>query len=93
LHDNYNLETSHLIPALIRKFYIASKDNSQVEIWGDGTPRREFMYSGDIPKIIDIILKNNIIFEDMIISPSQSHSINKFCLKYGLINEPKKKLR
>lgn len=76
LHDNYNLETSHLIPALIRKFYLASKDNSQVEIWGDGTPLREFMYSGDIPKIIDIVLKNNIIFDDMIISPSQSHSIN-----------------
>jgi hypothetical protein len=34
------------------------------------------MYSGDIPKIIDIVLKNNIIFDDMIISPSQSHSIN-----------------
>jgi GDP-L-fucose synthase len=77
LNDNYNFETSHLIPALIRKFYLASKDpNYEIEIWGDGTPIREFIFAGDIPKIVEIILLNNYRFDEMILSPNERHSIN-----------------
>ena len=77
-NDNYNLETSHLIPALIRKFHQASIDpNYQIEIWGDGTPIREFIFANDIPKIIEIILLNNFKFEEMIISPNINHSISE----------------
>ena len=44
-NDNYNLETSHLVPALIRKFYEAKLNNSpSVEVWGDGNQMREFIY-------------------------------------------------
>ena len=76
-NDNYNLEKSHLIPALIRKFYKASKDeNYQIEIWGDGTPIREFIFASDIPKIVEIILLNNYRFDEMILSPNEHHSIN-----------------
>ena len=47
-NDNYDLTTSHLIPALLRKFYDAKKNNlSYVEVWGDGTPRREFLHVDD----------------------------------------------
>jgi GDP-L-fucose synthase len=78
LNDNYNLETSHLIPALIRKFYQALKDpNYQIEIWGDGTPIREFIFANDIPKIVEIILLNNYRFNEMIISPNENHSITE----------------
>ncbi len=47
--DNYHLENSHVIPALIRKFHEA-KVNKQatVTIWGTGTPKREFLYSNDM---------------------------------------------
>jgi GDP-L-fucose synthase len=77
LNDNYNFETSHLIPALIRKFYLASKDKDyRIEIWGDGTPIREFIFASDIPKIVEIILLNNYNFGEMILSPNQRHSIN-----------------
>jgi GDP-L-fucose synthase len=77
LNDNYNLEKSHLIPALIRKFYQASKDkNYQIEIWGDGTPIREFIFASDIPKIVEIILLNNFKFDEMILSPNEHYSIN-----------------
>ena len=77
-NDNYNLEKSHLIPALIRKFYQASKDeNYQIEIWGDGTPIREFIFANDIAKIVEIILLNNFKFNEMIISPNQNHSIDE----------------
>jgi len=46
--DNFDLETSHVIPALIRK-YIEAKERGekQVILWGDGSPTREFLYAGD----------------------------------------------
>ena len=46
--DNFNLETSHVIPALIRKCYEAKEKGAQeVVVWGDGTPTREFIYVDD----------------------------------------------
>lgn len=47
--DNYDLNNSHVIPALIRKFHEARINNvSTVTVWGTGTPRREFLYSEDM---------------------------------------------
>jgi len=47
-NDNYDLSTCHVLPALIRKFYEAKKNNfNEVIIWGDGTPKREFMHVDD----------------------------------------------
>ena len=47
-NDNYDLSTCHVLPALIRKFYEARKNNlNEVVIWGDGTPKREFMHVDD----------------------------------------------
>lgn len=46
--DNFNPQSSHVIPALIRKVYEAQKaEATQLEVWGDGTPTREFLYSED----------------------------------------------
>jgi len=46
--DNFNLETSHVIPALIRKCLEAQqRGDDQIILWGDGTPTREFLYAGD----------------------------------------------
>ncbi|MCK4800567.1 MAG: GDP-L-fucose synthase, partial [Anaerolineales bacterium] len=46
--DNFNLETSHVIPALIRKMSEAEdRGEDQVVLWGDGSPTREFFYAGD----------------------------------------------
>ena len=46
--DNFDLETSHVIPALIRKFVEANeRGESQVRLWGDGSPTREFLYVED----------------------------------------------
>ena len=44
-HDNFNLENSHLIPALIHKAYIASESGEDFNVWGDGTPLRQFVTS------------------------------------------------
>ena len=47
--DNYDLETGHVMAALIRKFYEAKKSNSMTAtVWGSGSPKREFLYSHDM---------------------------------------------
>jgi GDP-L-fucose synthase len=47
--DNYDLESSHVIPALVRKFHEAKvADAAEVVVWGTGTPRREFVYVDDM---------------------------------------------
>ncbi len=46
--DNFNLETSHVVPALVRKMIAAQQSGAkQVTLWGDGSPTREFFYAGD----------------------------------------------
>ncbi len=51
--DNFDLQTSHVIPALIRKCIEAQEDNQhEVVVWGDGTPTREFLYAGDAAEAI-----------------------------------------
>lgn len=48
-NDNYDLNNSHVVPALIRKMHEAKqRGDAQVTVWGSGTPRREFMYSDDM---------------------------------------------
>ena len=47
--DNYHPENSHVIPAMLRRFHEARRDGlSEVQIWGTGTPRREFLYVEDL---------------------------------------------
>ena len=49
LNDNYDLEKSHVLPALIRKFHEAKTNNApEVIIWGSGKPMREFLFSDDL---------------------------------------------
>ena len=48
-NDNFDLQSSHVMPALIRKFHEAKLSNqASVEVWGTGTPKREFLYSDDL---------------------------------------------
>ena len=56
--DNFDLETSHVVPALIRKVHEAKTgDAAAVTIWGDGTPRREFMYVEDLADSIVFLMR------------------------------------
>jgi GDP-L-fucose synthase len=52
INDNFDLNDSHLIPALIRKAYEAKRDGTDFEVWGDGKPLRQFVFSDDMAKII-----------------------------------------
>lgn len=59
INDNFDLETSHVLPAMIRKFHEAKINNkSEVVIWGSGKPRREFLYVDDLADAL-IFLMNN----------------------------------
>jgi GDP-L-fucose synthase len=64
-NDNFNLETSHVLPALIRKFHEAKVEKKEsVIIWGSGKPLREFMYVEDLANAI-IFLMENIEAKDL----------------------------
>ncbi|MFT6745756.1 MAG: GDP-L-fucose synthase [Glaciecola sp.] len=58
-NDNYDLKNSHVLPALIRKFHEAKINNSPaVEIWGSGTPKREFLHVDDLAEACYFLLQN-----------------------------------
>jgi len=57
-NDNFDLENSHVLPALIRKFVEAKRNNSpEVVLWGSGTPLREFLHVDDLAKAILICVE------------------------------------
>jgi GDP-L-fucose synthase len=58
-NDNFDLEVSHVLPALLRKMHEAKLNNNPtVEIWGSGKPRREFLYSDDMADACVFIMQN-----------------------------------
>jgi len=63
--DNFDLETSHVLSALIRKFHEAKLSGQPVTVWGTGTPRREFLYVNDLAEAC-IFLMNCYDGEDII---------------------------
>jgi GDP-L-fucose synthase len=59
MHDNYDLESAHVLPALIHKFHYAKLNNlTHVEIWGSGKPLREFLYADDMADACYFLMQN-----------------------------------
>ncbi|MCH1429550.1 MAG: NAD-dependent epimerase/dehydratase family protein [Chlamydiales bacterium] len=57
--DNFDLKSSHVMPALIAKFVSAKKENkNQVEVWGTGKVKREFLYVEDLAKAVVFLMQN-----------------------------------
>ncbi|MBS1707043.1 MAG: GDP-L-fucose synthase [Armatimonadetes bacterium] len=60
--DNYDLQTSHVLPALIRKFHEAKlAGNAPVTCWGTGSPRREFLFSDDVADAIIFLMEQDSV--------------------------------
>ena len=58
-NDNYDLQNSHVLPALLRKFHEAKEQgNPTVEIWGTGTPKREFLHVDDLAEASIFLMEN-----------------------------------
>jgi GDP-L-fucose synthase len=59
-NDNYDLETSHVLPALIRKFHEGKINNTKsVQLWGTGSPKREFLHVDDLADACYFLMKNH----------------------------------
>ena len=58
-NDNYDLKNSHVLPALLRKFHTAKVENTpSVEIWGSGSPKREFLHVNDLAEACVFLLED-----------------------------------
>jgi GDP-L-fucose synthase len=76
--DNFDLKSSHVIPALIRKFHEAKLNNKiSVEVWGSGRPKREFMHTSDLADAVYFCLNNKIIEGFINVSSEDYLSIKK----------------
>ena len=59
--DNYDLETSHVLPAMLRKFHETKENNhADVVLWGTGTPKREFLHVDDLANAVVFALENKM---------------------------------
>tara|TARA_B110001450_G_scaffold8938_1_gene8931 strand:+ start:1392 stop:2345 length:954 start_codon:yes stop_codon:yes gene_type:complete len=60
-HDNFDFQTSHVLPAMLRKFHEAKENNnSLVSLWGSGSPMREFLFVDDMAKAVMFALENKL---------------------------------
>lgn len=75
-YDNFNLKDSHVIPGLIHKCYLAKKNNKPFVIRGTGKALRQFIYAGDLAKIINHLLYNKTENKNIICSPSEMEEIS-----------------
>lgn len=82
-NDNHDLVGGHVIPSLIHKCYLAMQSGNDLEIWGTGAPEREFIYVGDLAKVIQTIHNDQRkdvckqYPQTMIISPGKAYSIRE----------------
>jgi len=76
-NDNFDLENSHVIPAIIRKMYEAKLNNEDVVLWGDGSPLREFTYSRDLAGILLFILEHYNESDPINVGNTQETSIKQ----------------
>jgi GDP-L-fucose synthase len=83
-NDNFDLNSSHVLPALIRKFHEAKLNNAPtVEVWGTGTPKREFLYSDDLADAA-IYLMNTYDGSDLVnVGMGKDISIKELAEKIG----------
>ena len=87
-YDKYEEHHSHFVSALIKKIYEAE---DSIELWGTGKPLRQFMYGGDLARVIKYMLDNDVV-DNFNVAPEWVHSINdlanigkKACLKENLV--------
>ena len=104
-YDNFDLDTSHVLPALINKTHQAKiKNHENVEIWGTGNPRREVMYVDDLSSAIYFIinkkLRKNKILSNYLkknslinVGSGKEYSIKKFATKIAEVVNYKSTLK
>ncbi len=91
--DNYDLKTSHVIPAMIRKFHEAKINSNDVTLWGTGSPMREFLHVDDLANAVLFCLNNKL--EDSIynIGSGEELSIRELANLISKITDFKGKIK
>ncbi|MBT4775237.1 MAG: GDP-L-fucose synthase [Crocinitomicaceae bacterium] len=85
-NDNYDLSNSHVLPALIRKFHEAKiQQAKEVEVWGTGAPKREFLHVDDLAEACFFLLQNYSGNEFLNIGTGEDLSIKELALKVKTI--------
>ena len=75
--DNFDLQTSHVLPALLRKAHLAKhQGDSTLPVWGTGTPRRELLYSGDLAEACVYLLRLDTERYDALLNEEQAPLVN-----------------
>jgi GDP-L-fucose synthase len=75
--DNYDLQTSHVLPALIRKAHEAKVNGTkELVLWGTGTPKREFLYADDLARALVFLATLDDARYDPLVAPDKSPLIN-----------------
>ena len=91
--DNFDLKSGHVLPALIKKFVTAKKNNLPfVEVWGSGNVKREFLNVEDLSNAIYFILKNKINYDFINIGGGEHYSIKKIAFLIKEITKYKGKI-
>ena len=86
--DNYDLNNSHVLPAMIRKFHEAKVNGTEkVEIWGTGTPKREFLYVDDLADACLFLMNNYNDSEIVNIGTGQDVTIAELAIGISKIVE------
>jgi GDP-L-fucose synthase len=76
-NDYYNLVNGHIIPSLTVKCFEAVKNNDVFKVWGDGTPKREFIYTKDVAALVMNLLERPTLPDRLIISNGVEVSIRE----------------
>ena len=74
-NDNFNIEQGHVVPGLIHKFYLATKNNTDVEIWGSGNAKRELVHAKDVARVCEILEQTYSGPKPVIITTSEEIAI------------------
>lgn len=80
-NDNYDLQNSHVLPAMLRKFHEAKQENkTTVELWGTGTPLREFLHVDDLAEACYFLMENYNNYNQVNIGIGEEISIKDLAL-------------
>lgn len=74
-HDNYSIENGHVVPGLIHKCYLAKKNGTPFEVWGTGSPLRQFIYSGDLAALTVWVLRDYDSTDPIILSVPEEKEV------------------
>ncbi|KAH9937782.1 epimerase-domain-containing protein [Epithele typhae] len=75
-HDNFDLESAHVLPALMHRCYLAQKNGTPFVVWGTGKPLRQFIYSRDLAKLFVWQLRNYESVEPLILSVGEDEEVS-----------------